>query len=83
MFTLQTLFKPLLLKGGGGGGVKSISKVTVNSKEENSEDFCPNYVQEFGLRRKVAKLENSLNNSELLNQFSVLHHRKIFVPSKM
>jgi hypothetical protein len=24
--------------------------VTVNSKEENSEDFCPNYVQEFGLR---------------------------------
>ncbi len=23
--------------------------VTVNSKEENSQDFCPNYVQEFGL----------------------------------
>jgi hypothetical protein len=23
--------------------------VTVNSKEENSEDFCPNYVQEFSL----------------------------------
>jgi hypothetical protein len=23
--------------------------VTVNSKEENSKDFCPNYVQEFGL----------------------------------
>jgi hypothetical protein len=21
----------------------------VNSKEENSSDFCPNYVQEFGL----------------------------------
>jgi hypothetical protein len=21
----------------------------VNSKEENSEEFCPNYVQEFGL----------------------------------
>ncbi len=21
----------------------------MNSKEENSEDFCPNYVQEFGL----------------------------------
>jgi hypothetical protein len=67
----------------GRGGVKSISKVTVNSTEENSEDFCPNYVQEFGLRRKVAKLENSLNNSELLNQFSALHHREIFVPSKM
>ncbi len=23
--------------------------MTVNSKEENSEDFCPNYDQEFGL----------------------------------
>ncbi len=23
----------------------------MNSKEENSEDFCPNYVKEFGLRR--------------------------------
>jgi hypothetical protein len=21
----------------------------VNSKEENSQDFCPNFVQEFGL----------------------------------
>jgi hypothetical protein len=74
---LQTTFAQ------GRGGVKYISKVTVNSKEENSEDFCPNHVQEFGLRRKVAKLENSLNNSELLNQFSALHHREIFVPSKM
>jgi hypothetical protein len=36
MFTLQTSFKTLLLKG-GGGGVKSVSiEVTVNSKEENS-----------------------------------------------
>ncbi len=24
----------------------------MNSKEENSEDFCPNYVQEFGPRRR-------------------------------
>jgi hypothetical protein len=24
--------------------------VTVNSKEENSQDFCPNYFQECGLR---------------------------------
>jgi hypothetical protein len=29
------------------GGVKS-AEVTVNSKEENSQDFCLNYVQEFG-----------------------------------
>ncbi|MFN9908742.1 MAG: hypothetical protein ACK56F_21885, partial [bacterium] len=33
----------------GGGGVKSVSSVIVNSKEENSEDFCPNDDQEFGL----------------------------------
>jgi hypothetical protein len=46
MFTLQTSFKPLLLRG---GGVKSVSSVIVNSKEENSEDFCPNDDQEFGL----------------------------------
>ncbi len=23
--------------------------MTVHSKEENSQNFCPNYVQEFGL----------------------------------
>ncbi len=43
MFTLQTSFKPLLLKGEGGN---PLVEVIVNSKEEN---FCPNYVQEFGL----------------------------------
>jgi hypothetical protein len=32
MLTLQTSFKPLLLKG---KGVKSVVEVTVNSKEEN------------------------------------------------
>jgi hypothetical protein len=46
MFTLQTSFKPLLLKG---CDQDSLVEVTVNSKEENSEDFCPYYVQEFGL----------------------------------
>jgi hypothetical protein len=47
IFTLETSFKPLLFKW--GRGVKSVVGVTVNSKEENSEDFCPNHVQEFGL----------------------------------
>ncbi len=51
MFTIQTSFL-LFVKGrGGDGGVKLL--VEVNSKDENSErllDFCPNYVQEFGLR---------------------------------
>ncbi len=30
-------------------------RVTVNSKEENSEGFCPNYIQEFGLSRSVSE----------------------------
>ncbi len=34
MFTLQTSFKSLLLKVGGGGG-SPLVEVTVNSKEEN------------------------------------------------
>ncbi len=37
-----------LLKGEGGGG-KSVLELTVNNKEENSWDCCPNYVHEFGL----------------------------------
>ncbi len=45
MFTLKTSYKPPLLKGKGGGGVKSISRVDC----EKQGDFCPNYVQEFGL----------------------------------
>ncbi len=45
MFTLQTRFKPLLSRG---GGVNLLVEVTVNCKE-NSEDFFPSYVQEFGL----------------------------------
>ncbi len=40
MFTLQTSFK-----------VKRLIEAAVNSKEENSSDFCPNYVQEFGLSK--------------------------------
>jgi hypothetical protein len=44
MFTLKTSFK--LLFSGGGVKLKSVVEVTVNSKE----DFCPNYVQEFGHR---------------------------------
>jgi hypothetical protein len=40
MFTLQTSFKPLLLKG--GRGVNSISmEVTVNSKEKTLKTFVP------------------------------------------
>jgi hypothetical protein len=38
MFTLQTGFKPLLLKW---GEYNPLVQVTVNSKEENSYDFVP------------------------------------------
>jgi hypothetical protein len=33
-----------------GVGGDPLAQLTVNSKEENSYDFCPKYVQEFGLR---------------------------------
>ncbi len=46
MFTLQTNFKLLWLEGVGDGN--RLVEVTVNSMEENSEDFCLIYVQEFG-----------------------------------
>jgi len=54
MFTLPASFKPLLLNG--EGELNPLVEVTVNSKEENSEDFCPNYVQEFGLRIRLSRM---------------------------
>jgi hypothetical protein len=39
-------FQTTFALGWGGGGVENpLVEVTVNSKEENSEAFCPNYVQ--------------------------------------
>ncbi len=35
----------------GGVSKNPLVEMTVNSKEENFYDFCPNYVQEFGLRK--------------------------------
>jgi hypothetical protein len=40
-------FQTNFARGGGGGGVKPLVEVAVH--RENSIDFCPNYVQEFGL----------------------------------
>jgi hypothetical protein len=78
MFTLQTSFKPRLL-GGGGGGVKSVSSDDCEySKEENSEDFCLDYVEEFG---PFSPLHSSspppLNCSQILSPLTV-----DFIPSQ-
>jgi hypothetical protein len=37
-------FESTFARGGGGGWWNPLVEVTVNSKEENSHDFCPNYV---------------------------------------
>ncbi len=59
MFTLQTSFKPFSL-GGGGGGVKFAVETTMNSKDENSQDFCPNNVQEFGFWLNFCQLRSQI-----------------------
>ncbi len=74
MFTLRTCFKPLFLKVGGGD---PLVEVTVNSKEVNSKDFCPNYVQEFGLRffaiiLRDLRLEVSIYNFYITTQFQTI-----------
>jgi hypothetical protein len=51
---ISNQFQPLFFKGGrGGGGYNLLVEVTVNSKEENSKGFCPNYILEFGLWNTV------------------------------
>ncbi len=42
-------------------------EVTVNSKEENSQDFCPNYVQEFGLWQKFCSLLPLITQKVFMN----------------
>ncbi len=52
MLTLQTSFQTTFAQG-GAGEYNPLVEMTVNSKEENCQDFCPNYVQEFGLSFQV------------------------------
>jgi hypothetical protein len=52
MLTLQTSFQTTFAQG-GAGEYNPLVEMTVNSKEENSQGFCPNYVQEFGLSVQV------------------------------
>ncbi len=52
-------------RGGGVGDKNLLLEVTVNSKGKNSEDFCPNYVQEFGLSAFLSLI--------VLDRFIFLH----------
>ncbi len=84
-FTLQTSFKPLLITGGKKVKYVSrgVSQVTVNSTEENSEDFCPNYVQEFGLSCNGATFSNFyFHRQERFTEFGkyLLHEQYSTVP---
>jgi hypothetical protein len=38
-------------------------EVTVNNKEENSQDFCLDFFQEFGLSKNTGKKGDSKSNS--------------------
>jgi hypothetical protein len=55
-------------EGGGRGRKNPLVEVTVNSKEENSYDFCPNYVQEFVLRLYLYS-RNDLHHKVVLKIF--------------
>ncbi len=49
-FRLQcSHYKPVSSRFCSRGGRKLLVEVTVNSKEDNSSDFCPDYVLEVGL----------------------------------
>jgi hypothetical protein len=54
-------------------GVKLAVEVTGNSKEEYSLVFCPNYVQEFGLRTTSTVLV------VLPRGWTITHSPRIFV----
>ncbi len=55
MFSLQPVSNHMLGVG------DPFVEVTGNSKEENSKDFCPNYLQEFGFRGRILK-ENGITD---------------------
>ncbi len=72
-FYITDLFQSIFAQG-GGGGVNPLVEVTMNSKEENSHDFCPNYVQESGLWCLSASQANSplhLDSTVKIEDFSL------------
>jgi hypothetical protein len=53
--------------------------VNVNSKEENSSDFCPNYVQEFGLRRRIYQVWKAEATACLIRLKLVVENQELFL----
>ncbi len=90
---MQTSFRPLLLGGGGVGGVKSVSRgVTVNSKEENSLRLLfqipprirPLYTEFGQLRTQFASIQySSLQLSILAETIDTASHFKPLKHGKM
>jgi hypothetical protein len=74
--TLQTSFKPFLIRGGGGG------YEVMNSKDVNSKNLCPNYVQEFGLSyfaiAKGLEMRLSVSTATPFSDGSLPNHTKMF-----
>ncbi len=54
MFTNK--FQTIFAFAPGEGGVNQLVEVTVNSKKENTYDFCSSYIQAFGLCSRAGKL---------------------------
>ncbi len=46
---INNRFQTTFPQGGRGRVINPLVEVTMNSKEENSQEFCLNYVKEFGL----------------------------------
>jgi hypothetical protein len=80
MFTFQTSFKPFLAEGGGEGCE------VMNSKELNSNNLCPNYIQEFGLSyftspfaiAKGLEMRLSVSTATPFSDGSLPNHTKMF-----
>jgi hypothetical protein len=62
----------------GGGGVKSVVEVTLNSKEDNYLRFYPNYVQEFGLWTRV--MHTYVRRHRVINSLCIVQQPWILLP---
>jgi hypothetical protein len=75
---IKNLFQTTFAGGGGGCKIRSEVDGTVNSKKKNFSDFCPNYVQEFGLWFKQQSC-----SPEALNEGSPVLLRAVDEPGQL